>query len=623
MAGKVIISKSKLVALGDVIREKTGSSEKMTVDVMTETMRNHSGGKEEITEYLTADYAQEKLPLLEGTTVPNSGVLTNVYFNTDLSIEEVEELASKLEFVELPGWYGTHCIVAGDKELYKYINIARQDGYVIISYATEDDWFQIFHSSGGWSEEKILDININLASKAKDWYSGTTVNNLGSQNELIKDLISSKPFNIRVDGFCSNIAEAIRTRKKTTNSINAQNFDDEILSIEDNAKFVEFSAKDKDIEVGASGDVYFNMNGATPEEIATYFNDIVSKYQSELENHRFQMASLFRMSDNRAVIIAYYWNFSGFSIKSMDLNNLYGMELYNSERGFVQLEDTYSMPIYSDVTIEENIPGEGITVVPVDCPELVNKLFFIGRKDVKVEAKLDITSEELSKLNKVEIITPTESKMIGGSSGESTGGASMVPVTMPYNNPNIGNMYYGMSIPIWNKIKVNVLGVLDALARLKHNTTFKDLCNNEEEAYNFLSNYSWVNLFYATRMRYYVPSEEEIADGYEGYFSDFGGSSDISVTFRLYNNDNGDYVASVVFGGMGNFPKSEVVIDLSNGVYNGIVNAGTIEYDLTPMRYDGMLSGSVDPLVIIINKILEIFCNILAPTFKSIYILFI
>jgi hypothetical protein len=44
MADKVIISKSKLVALGDVIREKTGSSEKMTIDVMTETMRNHSGG---------------------------------------------------------------------------------------------------------------------------------------------------------------------------------------------------------------------------------------------------------------------------------------------------------------------------------------------------------------------------------------------------------------------------------------------------------------------------------------------------------------------------------------------------------------------------------------------------
>lgn len=44
MADKVIISKSKLTALGDVIREKTGSSEKMTVDVMTETMRNHSDG---------------------------------------------------------------------------------------------------------------------------------------------------------------------------------------------------------------------------------------------------------------------------------------------------------------------------------------------------------------------------------------------------------------------------------------------------------------------------------------------------------------------------------------------------------------------------------------------------
>ena len=53
MADKVIISKSKLVALGDVIREKTGSSEKMTVDVMTETMRNHSdsGMSENLTEF--------------------------------------------------------------------------------------------------------------------------------------------------------------------------------------------------------------------------------------------------------------------------------------------------------------------------------------------------------------------------------------------------------------------------------------------------------------------------------------------------------------------------------------------------------------------------------------------
>ena len=221
----------------------------------------------------------------------------------------------------------------------------------------------------------------------------------------------------------------------------------------------------------------------------------------------------------------------------------------------------------------------------------------------KLVALGDVIREKTGSSEKMTVDAMTETMRNHSGGGSSTG--SGVPVTMSYNNPNIGNMYYGMSIPTWNKIKVNVLGVLDALARLKHNTTFKDICNNEEEAYNFLSNYSWVNLFYATRMRYYVPSEEEIANGYEGYFSDFGGSSDISVTFRLYNSDNENYVASVVFGGMGNFPKSEVIIDLSNGVYNGIANADTIEYDLTPMRYDGMLSGPVDPLVIIINKIFD------------------
>ena len=204
------------------------------------------------------------------------------------------------------------------------------------------------------------------------------------------------------------------------------------------AEYIEDVTKSP-VEVGSSGDVYFNMNGATPEEIATCFNDIVSRYESELKNNsRFQMASLFMMSDNSSVIIEYNWDFSRFSIKSMDLNTLQFLELYHTAYGFLHSEDTYSMPIRSDVVIEENTYSGDITLVPVDCPELVNKLFYIGKKESKLVANADITSEQLNGLDTVEVVTPTETKVFGGS-----GGSAVSPFQL--NNPE-SKVYYGQYI---------------------------------------------------------------------------------------------------------------------------------------------------------------------------------
>jgi hypothetical protein len=470
MADKVIISKSKLVALGDVIREKTDSSEKMTVDVMTETMRNYNGGQEEIVKCLTANYAQEELPIWKGTTIPNSGAITNVYFNTYLSIKEVEELVSQLDLVEINAWGLTQYMyfIASDSDCNNLINIyvSPSDGYIDIGYSTEDGGASVFDSVGGWHEEYQIpnfNINFNVDLSPTINFGGTLVN-VGLQNELLKNLFSSKPFEAKLDGFCSNVANAIRTRKKTTNSINAQNFDDEILSIEDNAKVVEFPVKDKDIETGVSGDVYLDLNAFTPEELNALLLEVCAEHRADMENHRAEMISLFKTNTNKHIIIynVYYGNpmLWWYDDDVGMFKTLFRDGEFNTIDGYEDLRECYSNPILAEVEITENGINQGFShIYFVDCPEITNKLFYIGKKDIKVEAKLDITSEELGRLNEVEVVTPTETKIFGGSTGGSSNTLSISE--HPYNNPNLPNLYYFMPLRNKNTLCIDFNKLLD------------------------------------------------------------------------------------------------------------------------------------------------------------------
>jgi hypothetical protein len=74
---------------------------------------------------------------------------------------------------------------------------------------------------------------------------------------------------------------------------------------------------------------------------------------------------------------------------------------------------------------------------------------------------------------------------------------------------------------------------------------------------------------------------------------------------QIYGNDEGKFVTRVIFTqGMASYPYSEIVIDDSNGLYEGLVNAGVIEYDVSGIRYDGMSSGPITPEILIINRIM-------------------
>ena len=93
MAEKVIIDKSKLTAIGDAIRSKTGSSATLTVDEMANEISTLGG--ESATIKTKGGW--------QGTTVPNNAYVENVYFNTNLSVEEVVNIVNKADLT-----YSTH-----------------------------------------------------------------------------------------------------------------------------------------------------------------------------------------------------------------------------------------------------------------------------------------------------------------------------------------------------------------------------------------------------------------------------------------------------------------------------------------------------------------------------------
>lgn len=75
--GQVIVSKSKLTAIGDNIRKQTNTTKQYTLDEMAKMKLGGAGA------IITTKGGWV------GTAVPNEGMVENVYFNTNLSVEEV------------------------------------------------------------------------------------------------------------------------------------------------------------------------------------------------------------------------------------------------------------------------------------------------------------------------------------------------------------------------------------------------------------------------------------------------------------------------------------------------------------------------------------------------------
>lgn len=129
----------------------------------------------------------------QGEVVPNSGTIENVYFNTNLSVEEVVSIIENLNF-NMPGSNSTNNYVLLSNANYSYgiyINKSSDGIYYNIGLFTDTGCF--WDNENGW---KVFDnpqntSSISLVSSLSD---GTNSYQVGAENDKLSSLFSITPF---------------------------------------------------------------------------------------------------------------------------------------------------------------------------------------------------------------------------------------------------------------------------------------------------------------------------------------------------------------------------------------------------------------------------------------------
>lgn len=184
-----------------------------------------------------------------GTAVPNTGHIEKLYFNTELSNEEVEKLVRNLQpTIILPGVSAYLLLNSAEYSAGQFDTcmIMWKDDGIGISWESSTNKIPIFFTSPtlasenkvdptGWQTfDNPIEINVDVVNESPNGFPS------GSQNNKLTSLVSITPF-----------------EKKTTGLIPALDFPSEIRSIETGGELLEPTA------VPISGmveKVYFNFN---------------------------------------------------------------------------------------------------------------------------------------------------------------------------------------------------------------------------------------------------------------------------------------------------------------------------------------------------------------------------
>ena len=224
------------------------------------------------------------------TQVPNSGYVEKVYFNTELSVEEVVSLISGLIYYTLENQPITYSILASSDWLHT-LNITNENGnYTILKYNRETNDLTIIWTNYEYSGDNLSgwrEVAKNAISFECEVTNTGGTFDVGAENDKLTNLISTTPFEetIALKPFLKGIADAIREKKKTTELINAQNFRNEILSIQGGGGLIEVtelpevgeedvvykllgSAEGTTVPSGKLTNIYFNNNLTTEEVVS-------------------------------------------------------------------------------------------------------------------------------------------------------------------------------------------------------------------------------------------------------------------------------------------------------------------------------------------------------------------
>jgi hypothetical protein len=176
MSNKILTLRQKtIVDIADAIRNKIGSSELIKIEDLDDAIKSISGGNGG--GIIEVDELQG--PYL-CTSVPNSGYVEKVRFDTSLSIEQVVAELEKLTYDE----YGTYPLLINDNiMLLVMVNngiyiIVDDEGGVLYFASAETEF-----CSAGWNSDFNGEIEINAEVMNSD-----VVGMIGAENDKIVNL---------------------------------------------------------------------------------------------------------------------------------------------------------------------------------------------------------------------------------------------------------------------------------------------------------------------------------------------------------------------------------------------------------------------------------------------------
>lgn len=158
-------------------------------------------------QYQTIRKESQRRYSAQGTAVPNSGEVENVYLNTSLSVEEVVNLASQLIYYE-DAFYVV--VINSDSSLL--LSIFKNEGYQILytqngtnEYLFTSNQFVDGDDLGflGWNPNftGIIELNFEVVS------NNETFGDIGTQNESLTNLFSITPFEEETPSFTETFLE--------------------------------------------------------------------------------------------------------------------------------------------------------------------------------------------------------------------------------------------------------------------------------------------------------------------------------------------------------------------------------------------------------------------------------